>query len=413
VTPWTDRPEHRAWLRAERHRLIAFGRRAARPGGGAAWLDADGAPDRDRGIHTWITARTVHTFALASLLGVPGAGPVAQQALAGLGGEGAVLHDDEHGGWYARVAWDGTVEDPGKQSYQHAFVVLAASSALAADLDGARALLDEAAGTFLDRFWDEEAGMCVDAYDRTFTELDAYRGVNGNMHAVEAMLAAGDVTGDPAWHSRALRVARRVIAEAEAQDWRIPEHYDATWTADLELNRDRPDDPFKPFGATVGHGLEWARLLLHLEASTGDQDLLPAARALFERADADGWAVDGSDGFVYTTDWSGQPVVRDRMHWVVAEATAAAAVLHARTGEEAYARRYATWWDHAATAFRDLDRGSWHHQLDASHTPTDTVWPGKPDLYHAFQATLLPEAPLAPGLAVAARDGLIPTAVEA
>ena len=43
-----------------------------------------------------------------------------------------------------------------------------------------------------------------------------------------------------------------------------------------------------------------------------------AARALFDRAMADGW--DGS-GLVYTTDESGQPVVRDRFHWVVCEAT--------------------------------------------------------------------------------------------
>ena len=34
------------------------------------------------------------------------------------------------------------------------------------------------------------------------------------------------------------------------------------------------------------------------------------------------------------------------------------------------------------------------------------MWPGKPDLYHAFQATLLSVLPLAPGLAVAVRDGL-------
>ncbi|BDZ41886.1 hypothetical protein GCM10025865_11850 [Paraoerskovia sediminicola] len=254
--------------------------------------------------------------------------------------------------------------------------------------------------------------MSVDAWDRTFTDLDGYRGVNGNMHTVEAMLAVGDVTGDAAWHARALRIARRVIGAAEAHGWRIPEHFDATWTPDLDLNRDRPDDPFKPFGATPGHGFEWSRLLLHLEASSHVSDvegLLPAARALFDRATRDGWAVDGADGFVYTTDWAGAPVVRDRMHWVPAEAAAAAAVLHARTGDAGYAALYATWWDYIAESVVDVEHGSWHHQLDASNTPIDTVWPGKADLYHAVQSTLLPTAPIAPGLAVAARDGMIPT----
>ena len=102
--------------------------------------------------------------------------------------------------------------------------------------------------------------------------------------------------------------ARRVALEfAEPHSWRIPEHFDPSWQPQLEHNRDRPDDQFQPYGATVGHGLEWSRLLLHLEASLADPPdwLLPAAEGLFDRAVGDGWAVDGADGFVYTTDWDG------------------------------------------------------------------------------------------------------------
>ena len=51
----------------------------------------------------------------------------------------------------------------------------------------------------------------------------------------------------------------------------------------------------------------------------------------------------------------------------------------------------------------DLGTMSW----TLANRPQATVWPGKPDLYHAFQATLLPGAPLAPGLAVAAKGNLI------
>ena len=74
------------------------------------------------------------------------------------------------------------------------------------------------------------------------------------------------------------------------------------------------------------------------------------------------------------------------MHWVVAEAIAAAAALHRRTGEEDYARRYAEWWAYAVDHLIDLERGSWHHELDAANRPQASVWPGKPDLYHAVQA---------------------------
>ncbi len=152
----------------------------------------------------------------------------------------------------------------------------------------------------------------------------------------------------------------------------------------------------------MGHGLEWSRLLLHVEAAgAGPESLLDAAQSLFARAVADGWSADGAPGFVYTTDWDGRPVVHDRMHWVAAEAIGAAAALHARTGEPEYAARYAEWWDYTAHCLIDVERGSWHHQLDRANRPVATVWPGKPDLYHAFQATLVPQLPLAPTMASA------------
>jgi mannose/cellobiose epimerase-like protein (N-acyl-D-glucosamine 2-epimerase family) len=248
------------------------------------------------------------------------------------------------------------------------------------------------------------AGMFVDSWNRDFTRLNDYRGVNANMHAVEALLAAADVTGDHGLRDRALDIARRVALEfAEPQAWRIPEHFDSHWRAELDHNRDRPDDQFQPYGATVGHGLEWSRLLLHVEASLADPPdwLLSAAEGLFDRAVADGWAVDGADGFIYTTDWDGTPVVRDRMHWVVAEAIAAAAALRARTGNDRFAGLAATWWAYAERYLFDRTYGSWHHQLDATNHVIETVWPGKPDLYHAVQATLIPRLPLAPSMATA------------
>ncbi|WP_344931743.1 AGE family epimerase/isomerase [Saccharopolyspora gregorii] len=38
----------------------------------------------------------------------------------------------------------------------------------------------------------------------------------------------------------------------------------------------------------------------------------------------------------------------------------------------------------------DRELGSWRHELDEHNRPAATVWEGKPDLYHAYQATLLP-----------------------
>lgn len=231
------------------------------------------------------------------------------------------------------------------------------------------------------------------------------------MHTVEALLSAADVLDDPSLRARAERILTRVVHDlARGNDWRIPEHFDTTWTPVLEYNVDEPAHPFRPYGATIGHWLEWSRLALHLRAGLGSSApawLLDDARSLFDASVREGWAVDGADGFVYTVDWSGTPVVRERMHWVAAEATATAAALYAATGEPSYAEWYATWWEHVADCFLDREHGSWRHELSPTNAPSAVTWKGKPDTYHAFQATLLPRLPLSPTLAAALRGSLL------
>jgi mannose/cellobiose epimerase-like protein (N-acyl-D-glucosamine 2-epimerase family) len=291
---------------------------------------------------------------------------------------------------------------------------LATSSATAAGRPGAPELLVEALSISERHFWDDANGMAVESWDRTFTELDSYRGVNANMHTVEAYLAAAGVTGDRVWLDRAVRVITRVVhAFARENAWRIPEHFDSSWTADLEYNAGDPAHPFRPYGATIGHWLEWARLTLHARAAlaaAGDEPpawMLEDAVALFDAAVREGWAVDGAPGFVYTVDWEGRPVVRERMHWVVAEGIGTAAALFAATGEQRYDDWYATWWDYAEHYLIDREGGSWWHELGTENTVSRTIWQGKADLYHAVQATLIPRLPLAPVLAPALAAGLL------
>jgi len=99
-------------------------------------------------------------------------------------------------------------------------------------------------------------------------------------------------------------------------------------------------------------------------------------------------------------------VVHERMHWVACEAIAAAAALESATGEVRYAQWYQRVWDYAAVHL--LERpGAWRHELDAANAPSARTWPGKPDVYHALQATLVPRLPLAPALAPALARGLL------
>ena len=396
-----------AYLAAQRAGLLRFAA-GARHELGFGYLDERGAVDPARPVELWITCRMTHVLALGVLAGEPPAagGPDATslRALArhGVDSLRTRLQDPEHGGWYASVDTTGPV-DATKQAYGHAFVVLAATSARAAGVPGADHLLAAALEVQDRYFWDDRHGLVADEWDVRWSRLEEYRGVNANMHTVEAYLAAGDVTGEAPWHERAGRIAARVAGWAAANGWRIPEHFDVDWHPLLEHHRDRPADPFRPYGATVGHALEWARLLLAVDATLAvpPPDLREAAVRLYDRAVADGWAADGADGFVYTTDWDGRPVVRARMHWVLAEAVSAADVLHRVTGEPRFADDAARWWAYADRYLVDHRHGSWHHELDPANAPAGRTWPGKPDVYHAYQAALLPSVPVTPSFASA------------
>ena len=388
-----DTEENRAFMKMMRDDLFEFGKNFPSPGGSAWYLKNDGSPWKEKNRESYCTSRMAHVYSIAYLMGVPGAKKLASEAVKALKGE---LKDKENGGWYTGLT-AGNKPMPLKLAYAHAFVILAASSAICAGIDGAEELLKEAEELFDLRYWDEGEGLVRDTWNTEFTVLDEYRGLNSNMHTVEAFLAAADVTGDEKYRIRAGRIIKRVLEWAEANEWRIPEHYTADWGVELEKNKEKPDDPFKPYGATPGHGLEWARLITQWALSTycGEERakadaFIGAAENLFKRAVADGWNADGAWGIVYTTDWKGNPVVHDRMHWTIAEGVNTAATLYRVTGKMQYADCYAEFLQYIDEAVLDHVNGSWFHQLDKNNRVMETVWPGKPDLYHAAQATMIP-----------------------
>lgn len=385
---------HRAWLRAEADRLLDWAAGSAHPRGGFGWRTRSGGLDAARGRPLWVGCRMVHCLSLGALLGRD------DDRLAAAAGVRALLtsyRDAERGGWWADADRPGQGR---KEAYGHAFVVLAGATATVADVPDGRALLDEGLTTYLARFWDDAAGMPFESYAVDWTDLEDYRGGNAAMHTVEAFLAAADATGDPVWRDRALGICVRMLAAAEAQDWRVPEHFDAGWRVRPDYHVDQPRHPFRPYGVTPGHAFEWARLVLTLRAGHPvPERLLDVAVALAGTAWADGWdAVQG--GLVYTTDAAGVPVVRERFHWVACEALGAAWALCRATGDPRWTATYDEVAAFTERFFVDPTApGAWWHELSESNERVQRTWVGAPDTYHALQAVLLPTFDLAPGLA--------------
>lgn len=386
--------ENKEFLEEIRKNLLEFGRQFPAPDGSSYYLGDDGTPWKDRNRETWITSRMLHVYSIGTMLGDKGSKTLAESALKGLKG---ALKDTEHGGWYSGLRADGEIL-PNKQCYAHAFVILSASSAMLAKIDGAEELLKEALELFDLRFWNEKEKLCVDTWNTEFTVLDDYRGLNANMHTVEAFLAVADVLSDEKYRQRAGGIIEHVIKWFSENSFRIPEHFTKDWKEDLECNKEQPADQFKPYGATPGHGIEWARLISQWALSTYRTEsssiltgkYVEAAKALYNRAIKDAWNVDGAEGLVYTTDWEGNPVIHDRMHWTLAEAINTSSVLWQITNNRRYAEDYSKFMKYLDEKVLDHENGSWFHQLNEKNEVIGTVWPGKSDLYHAFQATWIP-----------------------
>ena len=387
-----DTQENRDFLREIRERLFVFGHRFPSPGGSSWYLGDDGTPWTEKNREAYVTCRMAHVYSIASLMGHEGSEALVDAAVKGLRGE---LRDKEHDGWYEGLTPGGS-HLAGKQCYAHAFVILAGTSAYLAGRPEAEELLQEALEVYDRYYWNEEEGLSCDNWNTEFTVMDDYRGLNANMHSVEAFLAVADAAGKEEYRVRAGRIIDHVLGWAKDNHWRIPEHYTKDWEPDLEKNREKPDDPFKPYGATPGHGLEWARLITQWALSTYKEDkegMLPyinVAEELFRRAVEDAWNADGAPGICYTTGWDGKPIVHERMHWTLAEGINTAAVLYHVTKKQEYADAYAAFMQYLDEKVLDHVNGSWFHQMDQNNQVTGTVWPGKPDIYHALQATLIP-----------------------
>ena len=392
--PFATRPAHRQWLLDQARTLFAlFQQRAFNPSGGFYPLGGDGTPLPPpgpggvvRGLHD--TTRMVHCFAMAHLLGLPGADRMIDHGIAFLSSH---HKDQRNGGWFWQVDDRGPV-DATKQAYGHAFVLLASASAMVVGHPGAAGLMSDVTDVLLRRFWDATAGATTEEYAADWSPLGPYRGQNSNMHLTEALMAAFEASGNRDYLTMAERIADLIInRHARAEGWRVAEHFDGNW----QVDRSYEGNPmFRPAGTTPGHALEWSRLLVQLWELGGRRLawLSEAAEALFLHTCAIGWDRE-TGGFYYTLDWSDRPSRPDRYWWPCAEAIAAASVLRQISANPAFEVWYRRVWSFAATHLIDWHHGGWFPELGPDLTPVNKVFTGKPDLYHAVQACLIPLLP--------------------
>jgi len=392
---FVQRTAHREWLLSQARSLLDFFQHTIfNRTGGFYPLDNSGRPlpakpGSDgvvRELHD--TCRMVHCFAAAHMLGVPGADRHVDHGMAFLWNG----HRDPRDGGYFWGVDDSKPTNPIKWAYGHAFVLLAASSAKVVGHPDADRLLADVTEVLHTRFWDKAAGATTEEYAADWQSLGDYRGQNSNMHLTESTMAAFEATGDHSYLSMAESIASLIIGRhAREQGWRVAEHFDSKWNVD----RDYAGDPmFRPKGTTPGHALEWSRLLVQLWELGARKNnwMLDAAKNLFLTTTAIGWDRK-TGGFYYTLDWDNRPDQSDRFWWPCAEGIGAAAVLGSVDSDPRFEEWYRRIWGTVSNHFMDHERGGWFPELGPDMKPLSRVFVGKPDLYHAFQACLIPLLP--------------------
>ncbi|PYE82443.1 AGE family epimerase/isomerase [Pseudoroseicyclus aestuarii] len=382
-SPTFHAPGRIAAMKTDALRQLAFFGASLRPGGRLATLDHEGRPlEGPQELIT--TTRLVHSYALGMIAGAPGCADIVDAGMQAL----LTRHlDPEHGGFLWSFDDGGPVQTD-KLAYGHMFVLLAAATAKAAGHADADRLMSLADAVIAERFWDAEAGLMVDEYRRDWTPFSEYRGMNANMHGVEAHLSAYEATGETRYLDRAMSILDFFVGKMGAgNDWRLPEHYHQDWSVDADYEG---NPMFRPRGTTPGHSFELGRLLLQAWDLQGrPEGQAPArARALIETALSDAAMPEG--GFCYTLNFDGSQRVTDRYWWPQSEAIGALATLLKLQPDPEEAARYEALWQDAERLFIDEDRGGWNPEIDDAGRPVEKQFTGKPDIYHALQADLYP-----------------------
>lgn len=336
-------------------------------GGYVAQLDErDGGVYDARTRHLVATARGVANFSLGTLVGGPDwCRFAAEHGLSFLSN----AHWDAENEGYDWLLDGRQTTDATRHCYGHAFVLLAGARAHQAGIPGGLATLERAYGVLDERFFEPEHGLYADEASPDWGEVSSYRGQNANMHACEALIAAYEATDREGYLDRAYTVAERFTREVtQATDGLLWEHYTEGWKPDLEYNREEPRHQFRPWGYQPGHHVEWAKLLVLLHEHRPREWLLERARELFETAVELGWDEE-YEGFYYTVEESGEPVVADKYGWVHAEAIGASALLSVR--DETSLEWYDRLWSYACEHFINPKYGNWYERITREHERDD------------------------------------------
>jgi mannose-6-phosphate isomerase len=224
----------------------------AQRGGFIDRLGADGEPDRDAPRRLRVQARQIYCFAKAAQLGWYPEGRTL--ALNGLDYMlSSARSPDGEPGYVSLFAADGATMSWARDTYDHAFVLLALAAVYQFDRDAqVRAEIDSLL-VFLDTGLRSPHGGYLEGLPSVLP-----RRQNPHMHLFEAMIALFDATRDLAFQNRAGEFFSLLLAHFYDQRTQVlGEYFEEDWSKIM------------PVCVEPGHQAEWVWLLKGFERITG------------------------------------------------------------------------------------------------------------------------------------------------
>lgn len=334
-------------------------------GGFVDRLGGDGRADCDAPRRTMVQARQIYCFAKAAQMGwFPEGREVALKGLEHLLGKARA--PDGQPGFVHRLDANGAVLDARRDTYDHAFVLLALATVYSLDRDAQIRSEIDAALSFVDTRLRSPHGGFAEGFPPTLP-----RRQNPQMHLFEAMIALFDATHDLAFQQRAGDFYGLFVANLyDKQKQALGEYFEEDWSR------------IEPVVVEPGHQAEWVWLLKGFERITG----CPTARPRGELLAAALRYQDAATGCLADVgDTAGNVTRHTRRLWPQTE-IAKAWIAQAESGEEGAA-------DKARAALARLERhylrhpvaGGWYDQFDRDGNSLVATIPAS-SFYHVLCA---------------------------
>lgn len=347
-------------------------------------FEPSGAPARDDYTRVRVQARQIYVFSHAAAVGFSEAG--LQRARQAFGFLDAHAWDRAQGGWFHRLRRSGPPLDRAKDSYDHAFMLLAMAWLYrAGGDDGVLRRADETL-----EFFDAQLGLTRDGAFDGYCEQQVAPGAapplprrqNPHMHLLEAFLALYEASAALQWRTQAERIfglfERHFFDAASGQ---LVELFDRDW-------REVPQQDH--YLREPGHHFEWTWLLHRYATLTGDARAVAAMRPLYDWAWEKG--VDrGSaapDVVFEEVDPRGQVLNGgSKRLWPQTEAIKACLAIYERFGDDEALRRANRLLEALFRTFAGLDHPRWREQVDREGRLLRDGMPSS-SLYHLFLAVV-------------------------